>query len=113
MGGMAYSFREKSADLEWEVTADCIDDLRALVAEQRAYLAERTQAQVSVDSLDLCIRTRTALSRAGIRFVHELAAMTGREITDLQNLGAVGLHEIREELARLGMKLADEMPAVR
>lgn len=52
-------------------------------------------ADASVDLLELTPRTRTALKRAGIRTVGELAALSDGERAALPNIGPLFLSDIR------------------
>lgn len=54
------------------------------------------------------IRTRNALTSAGVRDLSLLLALSGNELLQIRNFGEVSLKEVREKLDGLGIKLRED-----
>ena len=65
---------------------------------------------MTIEELDLSVRSYNCLKRAGINTVEELTKRTEQDIMKVRNLGKKSLQEIKEKLAALGLSLrqADE-----
>ncbi|MCQ2956635.1 MAG: hypothetical protein MJ233_01990 [Mycoplasmoidaceae bacterium] len=68
---------------------------------------EETQEQavtsVSIDDLELSVRSYNCLKRSGIRTIQELANMTRADVEKIKNLGKTSLREIRKKLQDYGL----------
>ena len=60
---------------------------------------------MSIDELELSVRSYNCLKRAGINTVAELCAKTPEEMMKVRNLGRKSLDEVLEKLKELGLKL--------
>ncbi len=60
---------------------------------------------MSIDELELSVRSYNCLKRAGINTVAELCAKTPEEMMKVRNLGKKSLDEVLEKLKELGLKL--------
>ena len=60
---------------------------------------------MSIDELELSVRSYNCLKRAGINTVAELCAKTPEEMMNVRNLGRKSLDEVLEKLKELGLKL--------
>lgn len=60
---------------------------------------------MTIEELDLSVRSYNCLKRAGINTVGELVRKTEEEMMKVRNLGKKSLAEIKEKLAELGLSL--------
>jgi DNA-directed RNA polymerase subunit alpha len=60
---------------------------------------------MSIDELELSVRSYNCLKRAGINTVAELCSKTPDEMMKVRNLGRKSLDEVLEKLKELGLKL--------
>lgn len=67
-------------------------------------------APIPLSALELSVRARRCLSRAGITTLGQLAVLTPRDLSGLQHLGQRTLTEIRDLLRSLNLSLARELP---
>jgi len=63
---------------------------------------------MSIDDLELSVRSFNCLKRAGINNVEELTNKTPDEMMKVRNLGKKSLDEVLEKLKELGLHLRDE-----
>lgn len=68
--------------------------------DERAKLLE-----MSIDELDLSVRSYNCLKRAGINTIGELVEKTPEDMMRVRNLGKKSLEEVEEKLAALGLSL--------
>lgn len=67
---------------------------------------QKEKAEVmSIDELELSVRSYNCLKRAGINTVGELCAKTPEEMMKVRNLGRKSLEEVLEKLKELGLSL--------
>ncbi len=60
---------------------------------------------MTIDELDLSVRSYNCLKRAGINSVQELAKLDEADLMRVRNLGKKSMDEVRQKLASLGLKL--------
>ncbi|MEG1345417.1 MAG: DNA-directed RNA polymerase subunit alpha C-terminal domain-containing protein, partial [Acidaminococcaceae bacterium] len=60
---------------------------------------------MSIDDLDLSVRSNNCLRRAGINTVEELIQRTEEDMMKVRNLGNKSLEEIIKKLVNLGLSL--------
>ncbi len=60
---------------------------------------------MSIDELDLSVRSYNCLKRAGINTIGELVSRSADEMMKVRNLGRKSLDEVEEKLNRLGFSL--------
>ena len=58
---------------------------------------------MTIEELDLSVRSYNCLKRAGIQTVQELAQKTEDEMIKVRNLGKKSLKEVKEKLQELGL----------
>ena len=58
---------------------------------------------MSIDDLDLTVRSYNCLKRAGISTVEELTQKSEDEMSRVRNLGKKSLKEVKEKLASLNL----------
>ncbi len=61
--------------------------------------------EMSIEELDLSVRSYNCLKRAGINTVEELTRKTEEDMMKVRNLGRKSLEEVRQKLAVLGLSL--------
>lgn len=64
-----------------------------------------TNKSISIDELDLSVRSNNCLRRAGINTVEELCQKTEEDMMKVRNLGRKSLEEVKKKLADLGLSL--------
>jgi len=60
---------------------------------------------MTIEELDLSVRSYNCLKRAGINTVQELTQKTEEEMMKIRNLGKKSLEEVKQKLAALGLSL--------
>ena len=61
--------------------------------------------EMTVEELDLSVRSYNCLNRAGINTLAELTRRTEEDMMKVRNLGKKSLAEVKEKLAELGLSL--------
>lgn len=61
--------------------------------------------KLSIEELDLSVRSYNCLKRAGINTIGDLVSKTAEELMKVRNLGRKSLEEVEEKLAALGLAL--------
>ncbi|WP_077616045.1 DNA-directed RNA polymerase subunit alpha [Caenibacillus caldisaponilyticus] len=64
--------------------------------------------EMTIEELDLSVRSYNCLKRAGINTVQELTQKTEEDMMKVRNLGRKSLEEVQEKLAELGLSLKKE-----
>ncbi|HET7629015.1 MAG TPA: DNA-directed RNA polymerase subunit alpha [Bacillales bacterium] len=64
--------------------------------------------EMTIEELDLSVRSYNCLKRAGINTVHELAQKSEEDMMKVRNLGRKSLEEVQEKLHELGLGLRQE-----
>ena len=77
-------------------------------------VVEKTEQQrdkvleMTIEELDLSVRSFNCLKRANINTVEDLISKTQDEMIKVRNLGRKSLEEVKHKLAQMGLSLADE-----
>lgn len=66
---------------------------------------ENGPATMSIDDLDLSVRSNNCLRRAGINTVEELTQKSKEDMMKVRNLGKKSLDEVKKKLSDLGLSL--------
>lgn len=78
-------------------------------AQLDAYFAEFNAATdpttLTIDELNLSVRTSNSLKKAAINNVGQILARTESDLLDIRNFGAKSLGELKDKLHGLGLKL--------
>ena len=80
----------------------------------RSTVVERSEAQrdkvleLTIEELDLSVRSFNCLKRANINTVEDLISKTEDEMMKVRNLGRKSLEEVMNKLAMMGLSLASE-----
>ena len=64
--------------------------------------------EMTIEELDLSVRSFNCLKRAGINTVDDLINKSEEEMLKVRNLGKKSFDEVREKLQSLGFDLASE-----
>ena len=64
--------------------------------------------EMTIDDMDLSVRSYNSLKRANIHTVEDLISKTEEEMMKVRNLGRKSLEEVVNKLAMMGLSLADE-----
>lgn len=75
---------------------------REAAAEEKP---ENGPATMSIDDLDLSVRSNNCLRRAGINTVEELTQKSEEDMMKVRNLGKKSLDEVKKKLSDLGLSL--------
>ncbi len=63
---------------------------------------------MTIEELDMSVRSFNCLKRAGIDTVEDLISRTGEEMMKVRNLGKKSLDEVIQKLHSLGLELKKE-----
>ena len=63
---------------------------------------------ITIEELDLSVRSFNCLKRANINTVADLVSKTQDEMIKVRNLGRKSLEEVEHKLNQLGLHLADD-----
>ena len=80
----------------------------------RATVVEKVEAQrdkvleMTIEELDLSVRSFNCLKRANINTVEDLVGKTQEEMIKVRNLGRKSLEEVEHKLATMGLSLASD-----
>ena len=67
----------------------------------------KNPGEMTIEELDLSVRSYNCLKRAGINFVSDLTKMTEDELMKVRNLGRKSLEEVKKKLVDLGLFLRE------
>ena len=70
--------------------------------------SQSKQLQMTIEELDLSVRSFNCLKRANINTVEDLISKTEDEMMKVRNLGRKSLEEVINKLAMMGLHLAGE-----
>ena len=76
-----------------------------VMSKKESDAGEKTLLVMSIDELELSVRSYNCLKRAGINTVQELVAKTPDEMMKVRNLGKKSLDEVLAKLKDLGLEL--------
>jgi len=87
--------------------AGLAQDTEMLLIEKEATQQEK-KLEMTIEELDLSVRSYNCLKRAGINTVQELTSKTEAEMMKVRNLGRKSLEEVKNKLHDLGLDLRKE-----
>ncbi|MBE3574813.1 MAG: DNA-directed RNA polymerase subunit alpha [Firmicutes bacterium] len=99
---MAAKILRDHVDLFVHLT-DNVPTLEMLVEKEDE--SQNRQLEMSIEELDLSVRSYNCLKRAGINTVGELTRRTEADMMKVRNLGRKSLEEVVQKLAALGLSL--------
>ena len=80
---------------------------RSTVVEKAETQRDRVM-EMTIDDMDLSVRSYNCLKRANINTVEDLISKTEEEMMKVRNLGRKSLEEVIGKLALMGLSLASE-----
>lgn len=80
---------------------------KTIITEKQTEVPETTVKDMSIDELELSVRSYNCLKRANINTVKELCSKTPEEMMKVRNLGRKSLEEVLAKLKELGLSLND------
>ena len=69
-----------------------------------------TEMAMTIESLDLTVRSYNCLKREGINTVSELIALSEHQLVNIRNFGQKSVDEGKDKLTEMGLSLKDPMP---
>ncbi|MCT6891858.1 MAG: DNA-directed RNA polymerase subunit alpha, partial [Lactobacillus sp.] len=88
-------------------TADANTKFNDVMVEKEDDTAEK-KLEMTIEELDLSVRSYNCLKRAGINTLQELTDKTEADMMRVRNLGRKSLEEVKNKLADLGLSLRQE-----
>ena len=85
--------------------ADITRDIN--IEKDEAVVEENKYENITIEELDLSVRSYNCLKRAGIATVLELTEKSEEDMMKVKNLGKKSLKEIKEKLAGIGLNFKD------
>ena len=79
------------------------EDMEILVAKEEDQIAKALD--LTIEELELSVRSFNCLKRASINTVEELTQRTEEDMMKVRNLGKKSLDEVKQKLAELGLSL--------
>ena len=86
--------------------ADHVGDVEIMVAKEDA--KKEKILEITIEELDLSVRSYNCLKRAGINTIEELIKKNEEEMMTVRNLGRKSLEEVQQKLATLGLSLRQD-----
>lgn len=105
----ALSFAAKILVAHFKVfeTADANTQYNDVMVEKEDDTAEK-KLEMTIEELDLSVRSYNCLKRAGINTLQELTDKTEADMMRVRNLGRKSLEEVKNKLTDLGLSLRQE-----
>jgi len=75
---------------------------------EKATTTTDTKLSMTIDELDLSVRSFNCLKRANINTVADLISKTGEDMMKVRNMGKKSLDEVQKKLEMMGLSLASE-----
>lgn len=89
-------------------SAESKDDFGGEVMVEKESDKKEKKLEMSIEELDLSVRSYNCLKRAGINTVQDLTDKTESDMMHVRNLGRKSLEEVKNKLAELGLHLRDD-----
>ena len=80
---------------------------KSTVVEKAESVKEKV-LEMSIEEMDLSVRSCNCLKRANINTVEDLISRTGEDMIKVRNLGRKSLEEVQNKLAMMGLSLASD-----
>lgn len=105
----ALSFAAKILEEHFKVfmSADMSDQFANVMIEKEDKSNEK-KLEMTIDELDLSVRSYNCLKRAGINTVQELNNKSEADMMRVRNLGRKSLEEVKNKLTELGLSFSKE-----
>ena len=103
------AFHEKSQGCEHlELFLDLtegVSETESIMADKSDKTAKEKVLDLTIDELDLSVRSFNCLKRAGINTVEDLINKSEEDMMKVRNLGKKSLDEVKHKLEELGLGL--------
>ena len=83
-------------------------EIRSSTVVEKAETQRDKVLELTIEELDLSVRSFNCLKRAGINTVEDLISKTQDEMMKVRNLGRKSLEEVINKLAMMGLSLSNE-----
>ena len=80
---------------------------KSTVVEKAENVKEKV-LEMSIEEMDLSVRSFNCLKRANINTVEDLISRSGEDMIKVRNLGRKSLEEVQNKLALMGLSLASD-----
>ena len=84
------------------------EEIEEIVVEEEQPDEKSKALEMTIEELDLSVRSFNCLKRAEINTVADLAAKTEDDMMKVRNLGRKSLEEVKKKLEELGLSLASD-----
>ena len=78
------------------------------IVREKDVSTEPTALKLTIEELDLSVRSFNCLKRANVNTVRDLISRTPEEMMKVRNMGKKSLDEVQNKLAMMGLSLATE-----
>ena len=89
----------------WKVYCNECEAIKAFAMIEKEDNEKEKVLEMSIDELELSVRSYNCLKRAGINTVEELCNKTSDDMMKVRNLGRKSLEEVLAKLKELGLQL--------
>ena len=105
----AVSYAAKVLSEHLSLFINLSDDVKdkTIITEKQDEVQESPAKDMSIDELELSVRSYNCLKRANINTVKELCNKTQDEMMKVRNLGRKSLEEVQQKLKELGLTFND------
>lgn len=105
----AISLAAKILTEHLEIFVNLTDEAKnAEIMVEKEETHKEKMLEMTIEELDLSVRSYNCLKRAGINTVQELTNKTEADMMKVRNLGRKSLEEVKAKLADLGLSLREE-----
>lgn len=94
--------------LELLTEVDHLGDISESLVKETSSDRGLNKVNISIEDLDLQVRSYNCLKRSGITTVEELTQKSEEEIAKIRNLGKKSLKEVKEKIYELGLKFRND-----
>ena len=104
----AMSLSAKIMTEHLDIFVNLTDEAKMLKSWSKRRNTKRKMLEMTIEELDLSVRSYNCLKRAGINTVQELTNKSEPEMIKVRNLGRKSLEEVKAKLHDLGLGLRKE-----
>jgi DNA-directed RNA polymerase subunit alpha len=90
------------------IAGESSEDVKAEVVSEEPVDSKSKTMEMTIEDLDLSVRSYNCLKRAGIHTVAELALKSEEDMMKVRNLGRKSLEEVKKKLIELGLGLVKD-----
>ena len=84
------------------------EDIDGMFAQEQTKKSEDKYSSMTIEDLDLTVRSTNGLRRANITKVSELKDLTYSDLKNINSIGEKSIKEIIDELAKIGIIIKGE-----